>query len=455
MNPTLVIRTDANAQIGIGHFMRCRALAEAWPGTVHFVGSAPKSSKVLQSPPGSEQDALELLAFADEVKAACVVIDGYQFRVDYQKLVKEKYKLLVIDDCGDAGPYQADFILNQNLGARAEWYVGAGKLLLGSRYVLLRKRYWRWRKSKRAVPDQAKNIIITMGGSDPDNVTWQIMQALETKATVVIGPANPHRAILQTSAKHRTVIDPFDFEALLAASDFAFCAGGTTCWEMCFLGVPFMVSVLADNQRNNAENLIQSGIAEKFDVAKIASLLADPVRRAEMSQKGRALIDGEGADRVVQQLTSERIRVRLAREEDSRLLWEWANDPETRAVSFSSDPIPWEVHQQWFAGKMQDLYCAFYIGVDAADHPVGQIRFERESVSVSLDKKFRGQGLGADLIRLGVRRVFKERNFPTLHALIKPANAASIRAFEYCGFTKAGEETVAGHSALHFILNRK
>ena len=454
MSPKLVIRTEANAQIGFGHYMRCRALAEAWTREVFFAGAVPHSSKAIQSPIGSRADAEELSQYAEEVGAECVVLDGYQFDDEYQRHIKQR--LLVLDDYGHAKHFHADLVLNQNLGMTAELYPDAGKLLLGSRFVLLRSEFFPWRKASRAIPVEAKNILITMGGSDPGNVTLQIMLALDVAATVVVGPANPHLKILEKAkGPHTLVVNPPNLPELMTQADFAFCAGGTTCWELAYLGVPFMVSVLAENQRNNAEQLVANGIAEKFDPTRIAQLLSDPKRRSEMSEKGRALIDGEGATRVAMQLAGERIRLRPARTEDCRLLWDWANEPEARASSFSSEAIPWEDHQKWFARKLQDAECAIYIAVDEEEKFVGQIRFDGDSISVSLDKNFRGQGLGVILIQQGVRKIFKERNFATVHAWVKPANAASIKAFETCGFNRAGTETVRGHSALHFILNRK
>jgi RimJ/RimL family protein N-acetyltransferase len=91
------------------------------------------------------------------------------------------------------------------------------------------------------------------------------------------------------------------------------------------------------------------------------------------------------------------------REEDGRLLWEWANDPAVRAVSFSSEPISWQQHWQWFNSKLSSPDCIFYIAVNLADLPIGQVRFERTgdeaTISVSLAANFRGKGFGSSIIR--------------------------------------------------------
>ncbi len=46
-----------------------------------------------------------------------------------------------------------------------------------------------------------------------------------------------------------------------------------------------------------------------------------------MSDRGRALVDGRGAERVVSVLKKDSLSIRLAQDEDCKLLWEWANDP--------------------------------------------------------------------------------------------------------------------------------
>jgi UDP-2,4-diacetamido-2,4,6-trideoxy-beta-L-altropyranose hydrolase len=38
------------------------------------------------------------------------------------------------------------------------------------------------------------------------------------------------------------------------------------------------------------------------------------------------------------------ITLKRATQEDCRLIWKWANDPDVRAASFSSKPIPYDTH---------------------------------------------------------------------------------------------------------------
>ncbi len=80
---------------------------------------------------------------------------------------------------------------------------------------------------------------------------------------------------------------------------------------MCFLGLPAVLIVLADNQRASAEELGRRGVAIRLVegvtpnvlAEHLASLLASPERRKAMSETGRNLVDGRGAERVVAKLS--------------------------------------------------------------------------------------------------------------------------------------------------------
>jgi UDP-2,4-diacetamido-2,4,6-trideoxy-beta-L-altropyranose hydrolase len=147
------------------------------------------------------------------------------------------------------------------------------------------------------------------------------------------------------------------------------------------------------------------------------------------------------------------------RAEDCLLVWKWANDPVTRALSFSSEPIPWEHHMEWFKNKLIDPQSFFYIVQDHSGVPVGQIRFQikgREAVvSVSIEPAHRRLGYGTQLIRLGAEKIFNSLQLELIHAYIKQGNEVSIRAFDNAGFSQVGTKEMDGNRAIHFMLKRE
>lgn len=153
------------------------------------------------------------------------------------------------------------------------------------------------------------------------------------------------------------------------------------------------------------------------------------------------------------------LTLRRVREDDCRLLWEWANDPTVRAVSFSSEPIPWERQVEWFQSKLENPHCLFYIAVDGEGTPIGQARYDISDneavISISIAKDFRGRGYGSEIIRIASEQVFNVSSVDTIHAYINQANEASTRAFSKAGFRDAGRTTIHEHRAAHLILKRE
>ena len=496
----LVLRADASTQIGTGHFMRSLALAQAWKdagGEVKFI-TVCQSEGLLQRLRDEEFD-INLLSSAYPDTADCnstrdilsghpdawVVLDGYHFDEVYQRQVKEAgHRLLVIDDMAHLKHYYADIVLNQNLPAEQLRYTCEPytRLLLGTRYVLLRREFLAWRDWKRDIPEIAHRILVTPGGSDPDNHTLKVIQALQEvdipglEATVVIGPSNPNSDVLEAAATQSRipvslVRDANNMPELMARADVAVSGGGTTARELLFMETPALFLILANNQRHIVEyiedqgsgrNLGQAGDVSSESLAEgITSLAEDFNLRVTISRRARQIVDGQGSHRVISSMqkpgTAE-LKLRLATPEDCRLLWEWANDPAVRTASFSTEPIPWEDHVRWFRTKLSDSNCYYYILLSQEGVPVGQVRFDtsgdKVEISISIALNFRRSGFGADGIRIASKHLFQETAIARIYAHIKPSNNTSICAFRKAGYHMAGTKAVKGHRALRMVLNK-
>lgn len=509
ISSSLLFRADASVGMGTGHVMRCLALAQAWQdagGRAVFAtveGTSAIRERLqsescelasISAEAGTRADARQTIARGRENAANWVVVDGYKFAEEYQRELKSTgLKLLFLDDYGHAAHYSADLVLNQNVCADESLYAAREshtRLLLGTRYCLLRREFGVTDKWEREISPIARRLLVTVGGSDPENLTARAIQALtllnceNLEATVVVGGSNPHFQQLQSAAdaignqqrlKITLLRDVSNMAKLMAWADAAVSAAGSTCWELCRLGLPALLIDAAENQNALARELdrrgcaIHVGGANEISPKKIANqlerLFLSPELRNSLSLRSRQLVDGHGARRVVSILRgAEGVHLRHARADDGVLLWEWANDPEVRSVSFSSGSIPWEAHVKWFEGKLRQHGCHIFIAEDDEGTPIGQIRFDnmragdgRESdtkVDISVAKARRGQGLATTLIKLGVQALSREQSSHRVHAFVKPANVASVRAFEKANFRRVGTEKVAGSTAIHFICER-
>lgn len=333
--PRLLIRADAGGSIGGGHVMRCLALAQEWRdrgGEACFASfELPDRLRARLEHEGvtlhqleEARQAAEVAAVADSVGAAWVVVDGYGFGGDYQRgAAGRSAQVLVIDDYGSTASWDADLLLDQNLGVEATCYptVSSDACLLGPRFVLLRREI-RAAISKRGqkIVGTVRRVLIAFGGSDPQGLTPAALEAVVQAglegATVVVllGPAAPDAeqiaGRLQELAPFAEVlIDPSDYAQRVSTADLAIVAAGSTCWELAGLGVPAVVTAVAGNQLGVAASLAAAGAVVDigppggWSVGELSTLLrqlaGDPNRRRSMASAGRELVDGLGADRVV------------------------------------------------------------------------------------------------------------------------------------------------------------
>lgn len=491
----LIIRVDASTQIGTGHVMRCLALAQAFQdegveAIFALANHAPNLESRLKSEGmkvvhldvemGSVEDASETSELAHSCGCQWLVVDGYHFLGKYQRIIKDAgLSLLFIDDYGHAEHYYADFVLNQNVYAHEGFYQNREsytKLLLGTKYALLRREFWQWQGWVREIPLVARKILVTLGGADPDNVTLKVIQALqevrveELEVVIIVGGSNPHYAKLLAAVEKSEVSielqkNVTNMPDLMAWADVAIAAGGSTTWELAFMGLPSLLIVLADNQKAVADILNNMGVSVNLgwhsDVSanclsqNITQLIKEGKKRSQITKLSQQLVDGDGSSRVLMQLEAKKLRLRKVRYSDRKLLWDWANETTVRKVSFSSAKIPWEDHVNWFDSLLNNSNCIIYIGVNQDDSPIGQIRYNIENseavISISIAKEFRALGYGTNLIWLASEKIFDVTSIKKIHAYIKASNYASIRAFTNAGFLQESKTEVQGQLAIHLV----
>jgi len=491
---TLLIRADANTQMGTGHVMRCLALAQAWQahdGQVELItGSGlPNSLKtrlladgitlhLIDQPLGGADDAEQVLLFAQSTNAVAIIVDGYHFGADYQQILKAAgLRILFMDDNGHADHYYADWVLNQNIYAREDLYANRepySRLLLGTHYALLRREFWKWRDWKREIPEVARKILITMGGSDPDNVTLQVIGALSgvevdrLEIVAVVGGGNLHFDVLvdaaQQSPHHsRLERNVTDMPALMAWADVAISAAGSTVWELAFMGLPSLLVVLAENQRKIAEVATSMTLAQEVSVDLLkpfVELVVSVDSRKQQSRLQRALIDGNGAERVAKICLTNHsgMEIRRANIADAGLLWQWANDPSVRVNSFNSREITWPEHSEWYFNKLTSDNVRIWL-LEYDNIPVAQIRYDRLNntsarISYVVDSAYRGRGFGTRILQMTVSLAYSDLEVSILEGETFAYNIPSMRAFQKAGFELAETRQDAGQDVHVFRLHK-
>ena len=173
---------------------------------------------------------------------------------------------MCIDDIADC-KYVSDIVLNQNVRANELHYdfESYTRILKGPSNAILRREFIEFYKNnpKKDKPKQINNILITIGGSDPKNITGNIIKSL-TKSfvensiniKVLIGALNKNDYDFGNISSDDITIEIIDnanknMPELIYWSDLVITAAGTTMLEAQYLNTPAACCVVANNQKIN------------------------------------------------------------------------------------------------------------------------------------------------------------------------------------------------------------
>ncbi|MBI1778536.1 MAG: UDP-2,4-diacetamido-2,4,6-trideoxy-beta-L-altropyranose hydrolase [Proteobacteria bacterium] len=478
MPPRAVFRCDAGPEVGTGHVMRNVAIADrlrdfgwrvAFMTNAETVTSVPhslQSFEVRMIAPGGEA---ETLAATWPGGVDLLVVDSYRLDAAAEGACRPHVgRLLAVDDLANRS-HAADFLLDatpgRSTGSYEQLVPASTRLLLGPRFAPIRDPIAHRRRAaldRRAHPNALTRLLVTFGGADTRNGTAIALEAitrsgLNTSTDVVLGPAATNYAAISASTPSwaRVHRDPSDFEDLVIAADLAIGACGVSALERCCLGLPTVLVVTADNQREIARGLAAATgmpvviLDEQEAPRRIAAALLslrEPGPRHRASQTAMQLVDGRGLQRLqlalgeAVSLDAGRVTLRLAEDSDEAVILAWQQRPGARRHSRNPTPPATEEHKAWFSHLTADpsrLLCIACFD----EAPCGFLRLDRRSgippefeVSLLIDEPFRGKGIGRAILSLARSLAPGAR----LVAEILPENTASLHAFAAAGYTAAG-----------------
>lgn len=256
-------------------------------------------------------------------RPAWLVVDHYQLDADWERAIRPYAgKILAIDDLADR-PHACHLLLDQNLHPDTQRYAALltpeCQPLLGPAFALLRPEFLSAREGLSPRNGDFRRLVVSFGGSDPQDETGKTLKAIQTlenrtwTAEVVIGGQNARRKALEAQCAAitgvRAHVNVSYMAELMAQADLMVGAGGTTSWERACLGLPALVTLIAENQRELTRHLSDRGVVRNLGAADdvspeaIAEALLwaehSPDWLREASRAGMALVDGHGAARVV------------------------------------------------------------------------------------------------------------------------------------------------------------
>jgi len=466
----LLFRADGNNKIGLGHLVRCLALAEMLQPYYQCAFAVQEPSEaIIQQVQNSGCAVIELPATTNYLaeaaylaqtyagKFAGVILDGYYFGTDYQRAFRPFFKIFCLDDLHTIH-FVADAVVNPAGNVAPENYAKEvyTKVFAGPEYALLRKPFLAAAASSRTLPAEPR-VLVNMGGADPANFTVPVIhqllqQPLDFKTEVVVGSAYQHLTSLEELARkhagkvsiHRQ-LSAAAMCRLMQACRLAVLPPSTVAYEWCSVGGPLFLIRTAENQKNIENFLVQKELAWPYSEHNplLPGAFSDPTFFSGQVRKQRFYFDGQSPNRIRQVFDQlfypELLQVRRAQLNDLQLLFHWINDPLVRQFSLNPEPIPLVTHTAWFQYKLSDKNCYIFIA-EIRQEPIGMIRFDIHQgeaiISYLIDKNFRGKGLGTLMLSAGILK-FKNLNLPVKHVsgLVQKENTASIKAFTKVGFS--------------------
>ena len=360
-----VIRADVNKAIGIGHVMRCLALAEwLYPHNVRPLLLTKYSNKLIESKVsllkgkiiylpesssspsdtyfhskwlnGSETEDAKLCidVIENEIQKIgksplFIIVDHYALAAPWEKKISAYAPILVVDDLSDR-PHECKWLIDQTFGKSDADYLSlvpdSTKLMIGPQYALIRKEFTAVAKLfKRNLPNTEVRVLLTLGGVDKNNDISKVLFFLKAckdiskkkiVTTVITSNSNPNINDLQETVGRLKdtllLVDVNNMAELMATHDVCIGAAGSTSWERCVMSLPTLSIVIAVNQKIIAKNLADADVIldlglmtditqEKF-IETFYSLINDTNLYNSLSIKSMSLCDGLGCNRIMKEV---------------------------------------------------------------------------------------------------------------------------------------------------------
>lgn len=315
----VLMRADASFAIGTGHVMRCLTLAQALRAkgsNVSFICREedghlcdviaatnfqcvrlPKWHAERQQESPTASDASTIAAFrendARQTVAAIescgeypdlLVVDHYMLDKSWESILRPNVgRIFVIDDLANRA-HDCDLLLDQNLHDSANSrYSGLvpshAQVFVGPQYALLRPEF----SSGPVIPRTKglRRMLVFFGGVDRTNEVLKIVQALRLMGSeapetdLVLGPANRHLDSVICAVDGLACVNVLgrtdDMASLMRKADLGVGTCGVAAWERCSVGLPSVVVVSADNQRDDARILQAMGAVRSLgDAANVS-----------------------------------------------------------------------------------------------------------------------------------------------------------------------------------------
>ena len=330
----IVFRCDASPDIGLGHIIRCLAVAKELQRQNQIIFATIKDvtnsyikeagfEAIFKEKEEVEENFLKRLNY--NIHPEIIVIDKkYPYSIESLNDFKQNnIKIIMIDNVCE-GLLECDEIIfpNAHLDKSILKKYLSGKQIsqvkTGPEYIILRDEILALKEKINNDLHNPQNIVVTTGGTDPEGVLlklipWLKEMKLKAKILILIGQAFKYKKELEEININLNLPDnfkvlPYSLDKLKKA-DIVICTFGVTIYEMIYLQIP---TICISHSRENAKSA--KILKERYEIIEdvgfmenvnpealypvINNLLENKTHYKNIIKKCNNLIDGKGAKRI-------------------------------------------------------------------------------------------------------------------------------------------------------------
>jgi len=326
----ILIYTYGNHKMGMGHIVRMLCLSETLERKGHTVSFLVpdwkegikklknERKKIIKISLNDFEQSSAYRKVLNDYDSDCIIVDALKVAEPLMKLFRQKGKLLVSLDNTGEGRVFSDILIN--ILYRKLPKLKKPKLEINDfNYLILNENFGKFNSKQKPVPEKARNLLITQGGSDTYGMVPKIINELNglpkgLKCYVLVGSAFKHRRELTSSVKNKKlkvkiledIKEPWK---LFYEMDMAITGGGMTLFELLCVGVPCVTVTQEYKELETLSYLEKLDLIENLGFYKdlkkgalkkrIIQLMDNYSVRTKRSKKGKRIIDGKGVERVI------------------------------------------------------------------------------------------------------------------------------------------------------------
>lgn len=318
---TIIIRTDASVELGMGHVYRSLSIAqELSKHKIIFITneSSPLGYEFLEQYPfeiintKSEEDFFKLL---EEYKPILTIVDLLDTSKEYIKSIKkDSERVITLEDMGN-GAQEADLLISdlyKNLNLNSD------QQLTGVQNSILAPSFETYQNQKIKIDKEVKRLLLIFGGSDPSNLTTLALKSLENigfegEVIVVQGLGRKDRVInlKDYNLKGEVLTNVTYMPKVMSSVDMAISSAGRTITELMTFGIP--VICLCQNEKELSHThasqqygVMNLGLGKLIEHKTLSNhinfMLKNQSFREQMQQRALFEIKGRKNSHIISQI---------------------------------------------------------------------------------------------------------------------------------------------------------